>query len=118
MKKFLGAGLLAAAILIPAAGASAETGVPTGEPSAWGMVDFDHQINTIVETSGVDGGKWDHGVTTKLWSNYWHPSKYHRSSVQNGSSKLYRSETEPPDEWSYISIAASGSGNKAWWASF
>ncbi|MBW3086742.1 hypothetical protein KEM60_02971 [Austwickia sp. TVS 96-490-7B] len=37
----------------------------------------------------VDGGLWDYGHNYKdVWSNYWHPSKSHGSSVIKNGQKF------------------------------
>ncbi|MFT4217246.1 MAG: lactococcin 972 family bacteriocin [Micropruina sp.] len=52
------------------------------------------------------GGTWDYGVTNLLpstnWSNYYHGSKKHGSSVE-GDAGLVRSPCVAKNRWSYAS---------------
>lgn len=51
------------------------------------------------------GGTWDYGVTSLApsnnWSNYWHPSRVHGSSV-GGDSGVKRSSCVGANRWSRV----------------
>ncbi|NTW40279.1 MAG: lactococcin 972 family bacteriocin [Cellulomonadaceae bacterium] len=60
------------------------------------------------------GGTWESGASsTTVWSDYHHPSKTHRSSVQGVEYKS--SAWTAAGKWSLASQPAKLSGNKAWW---
>jgi lactococcin 972 family bacteriocin len=65
----------------------------------------------------VGGGTWDHGFAglgTIVYSNYYHPSTNHGSSVQvNGV--VLRSACEGPNVWSHVQAYSAVSGNKVYW---
>ncbi|WP_162873039.1 lactococcin 972 family bacteriocin [Austwickia chelonae] len=54
----------------------------------------------------VDGGKWDFGHGPfDTYSNYWHPTKNHGSSVTRNGQK-FDSGCASPNEWSRASVNA------------
>lgn len=57
----------------------------------------------------VGGGTWNYGVNNnggEVWSNYYHPSLRHRSSVINGYGEYYNSGCVSSGTWSYASLRA------------
>ncbi|WP_368502222.1 lactococcin 972 family bacteriocin [Corynebacterium sp.] len=57
----------------------------------------------------ASGGDWVYGSNnSRVWSNYWHPSVWHASSVQG----LWRGDSgcQPPHAW------ANSSAPGRWWA--
>jgi lactococcin 972 family bacteriocin len=65
----------------------------------------------------VGGGTWDHGFAglgTILYSNYFHPSVNHGSSVQVDGI-VYRSACVGPNVWSHVQTGSAVSGNKVYW---
>ncbi|TXK18985.1 lactococcin 972 family bacteriocin [Homoserinibacter sp. GY 40078] len=74
-------------------------------------------------TEYVGGGKWSYGVyepanTVYVYSNYYHPSKKHRSTVQVHNGTQYRSKDAPAGKTAEIERATSYGGNKAWWYAY
>ena len=74
----------------------------------------------LATTESVGGGTWEHGVTAyspagKNYSNYYHGSRAHRSSVQNAGG-LVRSSCVGAGSWSVASQHATPRGNKAYWS--
>jgi lactococcin 972 family bacteriocin len=65
--------------------------------------------------ANVGGGTWWYGVQdTVNYSDYYHPSNKHRSSVISDGI-LTRSSCTAPGDISYASTYAGFSGNKAYW---
>lgn len=63
----------------------------------------------LATTVSAGGGTWDYGVNNNggsVWSNYWHTSAKHGSSVQNGYGEIERSACVGADRWSYASLPA------------
>lgn len=66
---------------------------------------------TVVSASG---GTWNYGVNeTVVWSNYYHASKVHKSSVIGYTT--HSSAWTSPKYWSYSSASKSGFTNKAYY---
>jgi lactococcin 972 family bacteriocin len=65
-------------------------------------------------TESVGGGTWKYGVGFTNWSDYHHPTKNHRSSVQRAGWTV-RSDCTAPNYWSHASMTSGPSGNKAFW---
>lgn len=63
----------------------------------------------------VGGGIWDYGADTTIWSDYYHPSVCHGSSVEDGYGNITRSGNTAAGYTSYASRKASFNGNKAYW---
>jgi lactococcin 972 family bacteriocin len=68
-----------------------------------------------------EGGVWQYGViepasTVFVYSQYYHGSKLHRSSVSPTSGGIYRSANAAAGQWSYVDRQTSYSGNRAWYA--
>ena len=70
----------------------------------------------LATTVSVGGGTWQYGVTVSNYSNYYHGSKAHRSSVDNSVAGLVRSGCVSSGQWSYASEVAAASGNNAYWS--
>src|SRR5690349_19725923 len=64
--------------------------------------------------AGVSGGLWGYGTALNTWSNFYHPSALHRSSVKV-CGIIYRSLDQPGNAWSTVSVAACLSGNEAFY---
>jgi lactococcin 972 family bacteriocin len=64
----------------------------------------------------VGGGEWRYGVTDVNYSNYYHGSARHQSSVFNNLKGLVRSGCASGGSWSYATQAAATQGNKAYWS--
>ncbi|CNF06940.1 bacteriocin%2C lactococcin 972 family [Mycobacterium tuberculosis] len=62
----------------------------------------------------VGGGTWDYGATATTWSNYYHGSVCHGSSVY-ADAVLVRSPNTAAGYWSYASHKAGLAGNQAYW---
>ncbi|MGN9809587.1 lactococcin 972 family bacteriocin [Micromonospora sp. BQ11] len=65
----------------------------------------------------VGGGTWDYGFTglgSIVYSNYYHPSTDHGSSVQVAGI-TYRSACVGPGTWSHVQKWSAVSGNRAFW---
>ena len=53
------------------------------------------------------GGTWSYGTnSTEVYSNYYHPSNNHRSSVINGYGEYLSSGCKSPGVWAYASERA------------
>jgi lactococcin 972 family bacteriocin len=68
-------------------------------------------------TTHPGGGTFSYGVAGypgDSWSNYLHPSKKHRSTACN-SSWCTRSADKSGGSWAKVAVAASLSGNKAYY---
>lgn len=58
-------------------------------------------------TENVGGGTWNYGTSKEtVWSNYWHTSAKHGSSVRNGYGDEERSACKNADTWSYADLKA------------
>lgn len=58
--------------------------------------------SVFATTEYVGGGTWNYGTNdTTVWSNYYHGSKIHRSSVIGAY--YYNSGWKSPGVWSYAS---------------
>ncbi|MEU3183818.1 lactococcin 972 family bacteriocin [Streptomyces sp. NPDC006923] len=63
---------------------------------------------------GVGGGTWDYGAdATWTWSDYYHGSKCHGSSVQGKN--YYTSGDTAAGAWANAGAPAKLSGNQAYW---
>ncbi len=65
----------------------------------------------------VGGGAWDYGFAglgSIVYSNYYHPSTNHGSSVVINDI-VYRSNCEAPGVWSHVQQWSAVSGNKVYW---
>lgn len=61
----------------------------------------------LAVTKEVGGGTWDYGATDRtVWSNYYHSSKNHGSSVLNGYNETERSACVGRNKWSYADLPA------------
>ncbi|MBB4071312.1 lactococcin 972 family bacteriocin [Canibacter oris] len=57
--------------------------------------------NAVV-TYPAEGGTWDYGVdSSTIWSNYYHSTRSHGSSVRNCHGSLTRSPNVGPGHWSH-----------------
>lgn len=63
----------------------------------------------------VEGGTWDHGVSSTVWSQYLHNSKEHGSSAMNGDGNMDKDYNVRPGRASYASVKATKHGNKAYY---
>lgn len=62
----------------------------------------------------VSGGTWNYGVDDKqVWSNYYHASKVHKSSVIGYTT--HSSAWTSPKYWSYSSASKSAFTNKSYY---
>ena len=71
----------------------------------------------MAEREFVGGGTWDYGTAglgTILYSNYYHPSNNHRSSV-SVNDIVTRSPCTSPGDWSHAQDWKAVSGNKVFW---
>lgn len=67
------------------------------------------------ETSYVEGGTWRHGFNgVDVISNFAHPQRTHRSSVQT-SRQYFSSGYRSAGYWSYASLQSTTSGNKSFY---
>lgn len=66
---------------------------------------------------GVGGGTWNYGTGSGMvWSNYHHPSKWHRSSVINGWGQYRTSGCVPAGYWSFASLRENPNAvDQAYW---
>ena len=72
-------------------------------------------VAALATTKSVSGGTWTYGATGSInYSNYFHPSKKHRSSVQNCSG-TYRSTDAAGGLTSRVSESVCLSGNQAYY---
>lgn len=61
------------------------------------------------------GGKWRHGVNTShVWSQFYHGSKYHNTSVKGKGGKISRSGRVAPSNTAYASWEKAPFGNEAY----
>ncbi|MPY58183.1 lactococcin 972 family bacteriocin [Streptomyces spongiae] len=61
----------------------------------------------LAVTKEVGGGTWSYGTTSEtVWSNYFHSSSKHGSSVRNGYGDEERSACVNADKWSYADLPA------------
>ncbi|MCU1526698.1 MAG: hypothetical protein JWP75_461 [Frondihabitans sp.] len=61
------------------------------------------------------GGTWDYGTNAGTYSNYFHKSKKHATSVVNGNATYASSGTARANAWSKVSIFHTWTGNKAFY---
>ena len=61
------------------------------------------------------GGKWRHGVNTShVWSQFYHGSKYHNTSVKGAGRNIARSGRVAPSNKAYASMEKAAFGNEAY----
>lgn len=61
------------------------------------------------------GGKWRHGVNSShVWSQFYHGSKYHNTSVKGKGRKIARSGRVAPSNTAYASWEKAPFGNEAY----
>lgn len=66
----------------------------------------------------AEGGTFDYGIgLTKTWSYYTHPTKKHRSTACNSNS-CQRSADAGANIWARADVAASVSGNQAFFYNY
>lgn len=98
-KKFLGAAVaLAAVVLVAAPATSASAG-----------------------TVSAGGGLWDYGVgTVNVWSKYHHATKYHSATACNGNIwNECRKAVAEKNKWASATIGKTPSGgNTAYWNTY
>ncbi|GAA4552472.1 hypothetical protein GCM10023192_82300 [Amycolatopsis samaneae] len=69
----------------------------------------------LATTEPAGGGTWSYGVSLGVnYSDYYHPTKWHKSSVRSGGVTRH-SGCAAPGTWSHATISAAISGNKAYW---
>lgn len=61
------------------------------------------------------GGSWDRGVTSTVWSNFYHSKYLHRSTAGNSLGD-WRSPSTQAGYWSKISVAATAANNRTYCA--
>ncbi len=72
-------------------------------------------VAALATTKSEDGGTWTYGAGGSTnYSDYYHPSKEHRSSVSNDYG-TYRSANEAGGLWADVSETVAISGNQAFW---
>lgn len=83
---------------------------------ASGVLTATPMITALATTKSASGGTWQYDATgTVNYSNYYHPSGLHRSSVANPDYGTVRSKDEPGGRWSYASEGVAIMGNKAYY---
>lgn len=69
-------------------------------------------VSPLAEAYPAEGGTWQYGSNpAKMWSNYWHTSRCHGSSVVTSTAKS-RSIDTASGHWSYAQIWGHGFGIK------
>lgn len=71
--------------------------------------------NAVVTTCPGVGGTWDYGVSSIVWSNFYHGSYLHRSTAGNSLGD-WRSPNTQPGYWSKVSVGATAFNNRAYCA--
>ncbi|WP_125773391.1 lactococcin 972 family bacteriocin [Antribacter gilvus] len=61
----------------------------------------------VAAVTYVGGGTWERGSSTTVWSNYFHGTRCHGSSVQG---TYYDSDSRPAGQWTLASAPT------RWWA--
>lgn len=62
-------------------------------------------VSALAATQNVSGGTWNYGISnSKVYSNYYHKTKKHSSSVKNGYNERSYSGTVGANKTSYASI--------------
>lgn len=82
---------------------------------AAGVIGAAPAVSAVATTEYPDGGTWVYDANGSTnYSNYYHASKKHRSSVQNCNG-LVRSTDAVGGLWSYASEGVCLSGNQAFY---
>ncbi|ROQ38617.1 lactococcin 972 family bacteriocin [Frondihabitans sp. PhB188] len=106
-------GLAAASLLAAPEVASAETPAPS---AASGSVNFDDSrvsINYVVTPEG--GGTWTYGTNNEAYSNFFHKTRKHGSTVKNGTGKTFRTDDTNKGQTSKATVKKTWSGNSAYY---
>lgn len=69
----------------------------------------------VANAVSVEGGEWNYGVNSVVFSNYYHPSQIHGSSVINGDGLKVTDYNKAAGKTSYASAKAARSGNQAFY---
>lgn len=74
-------------------------------------------LSSLPAFAGVatEGGTWDYGVSSNVWSTYNHPKEIHGSSVRNGDGQTDYDYNEPATTPAESSIYATKHNNKAYY---
>ncbi|WP_431520211.1 lactococcin 972 family bacteriocin [Bifidobacterium pseudolongum] len=64
----------------------------------------DSGVMPLAEAFPVEGGTWQYGRNlVKAWSNYYHPTKPHASTVTSGNKRSVSANTRA-GYWSYATL--------------
>lgn len=73
--------------------------------------------NNAVSTS-VEGGVWNYGVSTAVWSEYYNPFYKHRSTACDGNDNCTRSADTGAGGWAGSVHSKTGGGNTAFYYNY
>lgn len=101
----LATGTLALALMATGTAANAET-LPKPESSVIESGSVAVQPGTAGTTNGHSRGfvvesSWTYGTKPRLYSNYFHRSRWHGSSVKTAAGRITQSANTSPGQWSY-----------------
>ncbi|NRD26560.1 lactococcin 972 family bacteriocin [Frigoribacterium sp. VKM Ac-2836] len=103
----LATGALAFALLVTGTtAANAETlsvpGSTVVESGSVAVQSGTRETSASVRSRGfVVESSWTYGTKPRLYSNYFHRSRWHRSSVKTAAGRITQSRNTPPGQWSY-----------------
>jgi lactococcin 972 family bacteriocin len=81
---------------LPAPGPTVvESGSVAVQPGTAGTTTSGHSRSFVVESS------WSYGTKPRLYSNYFHRSRWHGSSVKTAAGRITQSANTSPGQWSY-----------------
>lgn len=108
MVGIIGAAALTSALFVGVpAGAFASEPAGSGIESCsgqWSEVSVSDSASPAYEAFPNEGGTWQYGANpVKMWSNYWHASKCHGSSVYTNTNKSVSIDTAA-GQWSYAQL--------------
>ena len=69
-------------------------------------------------TAAVEGGTWNYGVSSGVFSNYYNPTRLHRATSCNGNGACARSADTRGGNWANSQIAKTSSGNGAYYYNY
>lgn len=79
----------------PAEGVSVESGSVAVQPGTSGATTRSEGRSLVVESN------WTYGTKPRLYSNYFHRTRWHGSSVKTATGVISRSPNTQPGAWSY-----------------
>jgi lactococcin 972 family bacteriocin len=120
MKSSFSAALIATAavgtILVAPVAANAAPNAAAASPksSEVGVLLPDNGI-TPKKVTFPEGGTWDYGTNDGTYSNYFHKTRQHATSVINGNATYKTSGSARPNTWSKVSVFHTWTGNQAFY---